>query len=150
METKQIQIDMRPTEKDHIFVECQSIMVNRVEYSLTAHYFRWNDGNFYLGMEDQQDWKRKGNLYMSRKGDCSYPSESAKRKTIEILDKAVNKWVSESESLLLESEKKYLSHAIETRRKAIADMRLNIDKMTMEIRQLENGKHLPTYSEFSK
>lgn len=146
METKQIQIEMRPTEGNHVFVECGNLTVNRVEYYMTAHYFLWQDGNFHLGKEEQKPYQQKGNLYMSRKGTMSYPSESAKKKTIAILDEAVNKWVKESKHLLIDAELKYILNAISLRKKAIEAKTIDIRMLKLEIEDLEGGEHLPTYS----
>jgi len=150
METKNRIIEFKATEGNHIYLEGDKIVANGVTYYVTAHYFRWNDGKFYLGREDQRPYERGSSLYISRQGNpMAKISTSARRKIAEMLPKAVNEWAESNKDSISQAEKKYLEYAISTREKAISEMQSKIDEMTKEIRQLKNGWHLTTYSDFA-
>lgn len=76
------------TDADHIHVDansnCKSLTVNRVEYGVSLHLFRGDDGK--LNTRDYRD------LYMSRVGTYKDPSDAARKKCLQVLVPAVQAW----------------------------------------------------------
>jgi hypothetical protein len=44
-------IVFRPTQSDHIYVECREFTVRGKTQNVSAHYYLWSDNSWHLGME---------------------------------------------------------------------------------------------------
>ena len=133
-----------PTDNHHVYVEVAPAIVRGIEYHTTFHIFKWTSGQWHLGMEDQQEWDRQRNAYISRigeYGDKANASDSARNKIIEAVIPAVIVWASldESKKSLLNAHMDYEKQAIENKENEVTELQKKIAKLQQEIAEISNG-----------
>ena len=157
IETKYGKFDLTPTEKDHIHVHSSEDRygypkINKVPYHVSCHLYRWGDNKFYIGRQGTDEWKRGQSLYMTRpKRDYkkSFPSESAKKKMLEELERVVNLWADAEPLHMVMAERLYISDAIKSRKAALKELKEAVIEVEKEIKLLEKGRHLDSSCRFN-
>jgi hypothetical protein len=119
IETRFGNVFVTATGQDHIFADanhnCMSanlsepdrhgpLTINRVQYGVNAHFYRWADGYWRIGLEDA-DWSSKyhslyGSKLNSKSYNDSHMSEAARAKFTSELTPLINDWAKQNAALL--------------------------------------------------
>lgn len=114
-------LDIVPVEKTRLRVETgipmnvddRALRINGVDYTVQAWLYRWSDGVWHLGQEDD----RMSQLHeprLSRRG--SFGTDDVTRSAIEkaraAIESAVNEWAGENETALQAADVKWLEQEL--------------------------------------
>jgi hypothetical protein len=115
IETKFGNIFVTATGSGHIFADANHnsgsanlsepdrhgpLTINRVQYGVNAHFYRWTDGCWHIGMESG-DWSSKyhslyGSKLVSKSFNDSHMSDAARAKFAEHVTPIINTWALEN------------------------------------------------------
>ncbi len=131
-------ITLTPNCYDHIYVSGTVTVRGKQEY-FNAHFFKWQNGEWNLGNEKEQDHQRLRQFF-------SRCTDAFRTKLLWEITPVINNWAKAHSGILEETIKEEIQHGIKWRQDQIAEHHKAIVELNKEITLLDGGNHLPRYS----
>lgn len=114
-------LQIRPTEATHVFV-CTAgpdyLIVNKVQYSVNCHLYKWSDGEWRIGMEDKSTYEQRQSLYMTRiswqNAKNVHPSAKTWEKAAAEITTAVQAFVLSNRDVVVAAEREHLKEKMDS------------------------------------
>jgi hypothetical protein len=102
----------------HVSTAGVGITVNKVEYHVNCHLYRWSDGTWHIGQEGKNQYEQRQSLHMTRKNwvrvNDMYPSRAAFDKAAPEIRQAFVDFVHANPVLATEAQWEHLQDALES------------------------------------
>jgi hypothetical protein len=141
--------ELQPTDANHIYFDANHhsgmgrgfptahyIEIRGITYGISAHFYKWADGTWNHGQEEDSYGVRLYGLYMSRAGRKD-ASDAARLKAIEIMTEIVRKWASENPDAFVAAEREAVKEKRGKIQKRISELQAQIDAYTAEMQALD-------------
>jgi hypothetical protein len=139
LETPFGKLSLLPTDGNHIYVDGNlgPITINRVDYSVSVHLYKWADDNWHVGLEGNRE-SQLHSTYLSRRDhkSSSYETHSnAKHKLEAALSPLVTQWAKTKPEALLSAESAYLLEQYQRAEDAMYKAKEELEKRVRELEQ---------------
>ncbi len=137
---------LTPTEKDHIYLTCDKATIRGVDWRFTCHFYRWADGKFHIGREQDSSYNQRDSLWSRKLNDPNHNfeqfTEAAKKAVEQPIIDAVNNWAANNAQASDDAEAEYLANAKENRMELIQKYTSAMAEIMKEVTRIEAGEHL--------
>ncbi len=101
----------------HVSTAGVGITVNKVEYHVNCHLYRWSDGAWHIGQEGKNQYEQRQSVHMTRKNwvrvNDMYPSRAAFDKAAPEIRQAFVDFVHANPDTAVVAQRQHLADALE-------------------------------------
>lgn len=142
--TKLGQVEIVATSMQHLSVQAsnggtpaRNLTVRGIPYHVHAHLFLWADGTWNLGKEEEREYDRARNLYVTRTDAGHWgqdASESARKAITAALLDSVREWVQgpNAKSVIVAGTRMYAGFALSRIDNSLSDARAKVAELESE------------------